>query len=133
MKPLLWASTAIFLLAGCSTPIEKKFDLMPISAAKAIFARNGYKSWPEKPYLFEDRICGGERVEVPIEKIDRAVYQPALNQLIFARSFSSRGWGCAHFIRFNNLTEAAALEMTGAARALGAPMETMMINYGLPN
>lgn len=94
--------------------------MMPESVAMSIFGKHGARRWAENPY-FESQLpqCAGERVSAGFESIFSAQYLSQRKQLSFFVKHDK--FFCPVVgISFENLTKTEALELTNAARALGA-------------
>jgi hypothetical protein len=102
----------LMLVSSCGTigKLDKsQSDMMPKSVAISIFEKYGYKEWAEKPYLFKK----GVKTFVEYIEIKHARYVPTQKALQF--------WKFGSFVFIPNVfTEAQALELANAARALGA-------------
>ena len=112
----------VLFLYGCGTVgvIDRnESDMMPKSIAMSIFEKHGAREWAENPY-FEGSVslCGG-RVSAGLERIFFAQYMPQMKQLVFFAK-SNKFFCPGVLMPFVNITETEALELTNAARALGA-------------
>lgn len=100
------------LLSGCGTiaKLDKsQSDLMPKAVAISIFEKYGSKEWAERPFLFTK----GVKEFVEFIEIKHARYVPLQKKLQF--------WKFGSFVFITDVpTEAQALELANAARALGA-------------
>jgi hypothetical protein len=108
----------MLFLSGCGTiAIDKKQSaLMPRAAAMSIFEKYGFKQWAEKPAMFKAGFGGNEKQFIEFNQIEVARYCPTNKSLFF---LDERTWRPL-MVSFNNVTEAQALELTNAVRALGA-------------
>lgn len=122
----LWVLLFVLLLAGCGTlsVIDKnESDMMPRSVAMAIYEKHGFKEWAENPYLVSvSRIkCTGKKEYVEFSEIEKAEYVFSSNLFYFQLYQPVKRFQCPMlWIVFPNVTELQALELTKAARALGA-------------
>jgi hypothetical protein len=115
----IYISILIFLLTSCATiQIEKdQADLMPESVAISIFKKNGFGDWVKKPYVLNP-VFHKEKEYIQFNQIDRARYLPLGKRFTFFIPWPNHIYPM--FIFFNNITEQQAIELTNAARALGA-------------
>lgn len=104
---------------GTAATINKdKSDLMPKSVAMAIFEQYGFKQWAEKPFMTNVSLGGvTEKEYIEFNQIEKAIYAPKRNTLEFSCSSAFRPF---FLVTFPNITVYEALELTHAARALGA-------------
>ncbi len=114
----------LLLLGGCGTIATidiNQSDLMPTSIAMSIFEKHGFKQWTEKPFVSNiGSFCGTEKKFIEFNQIASAIYNPRFKYLTFI-SINKESRLCPRLeVNFPNLTESQALELTNAARALGA-------------
>jgi hypothetical protein len=115
-------------LSGCGgiTIDKTESDLMPKTVAMSIFEKHGQKLWAEKPFMYS-LSNRGEKIFIEFNQIDSAMYYQNHSRLVLSdnRIFGS---GSSR-ITFENVTEAQALELTNAVRALGATSIDQMFWY----
>jgi hypothetical protein len=113
----------MLFLTSCGTiNIDKvNSDLMPKSVAMSIFEKYGYRQWAEKPFVSSQAFCGNEKEYIEFTQLKKARYTPTSKSLHLFIDESNSAHICpTKMFSFNNLTESQALELTNAARALGA-------------
>lgn len=115
----------IFSGCGTVTVLDKnQSDMMPKSVAMSIFEKYGFKEWAEKPFVQGmGPSCGGAEKEfIEFSQIEVARSMPRINLLEFyLKNPKGSYFSCPLlFARFVNVTESQAVELTNAARALGA-------------
>lgn len=78
--------------------------------------------WAEKPFLANiGSLCGTEKEYVEFSDIETAMYDPVHNVLFFVKDQREKRYFCPVLrVYFPKISEAQALELTNAARALGA-------------
>lgn len=118
-------------LSGCGgiTIDKNQSDLMPRAVAISIFEKHGQKLWAEKPFMYSIS-NSGEKFFIEFNQIEAAMYYQKHSRLelrVF-RIFEFLGHGSSQ-ITFENVTQAQALELTNAVRALGATSIDQMLWY----
>ena len=113
------------IFSGCGTikVIDKnESDLMPKSVAMGIFEKYGFRQWAENPFLVNmGSFCGTEKEYIEFNQIEYAHYLRIYNRLEFQSNQREKRFFCPVLhVFFDNVTEPQALELTNAARALGA-------------
>lgn len=104
---------------------------MPKSVAISIFEKYGFKEWADKPFVANiGAFCGTEKEFIEFNQINTAIYLPRWKKLTFI-CINKKSSLCPQLeFHFENLTESQALELTNAARALGAiKIEKLQWNY----
>lgn len=118
----LYCSLILFL-SGCGTIAiinKDESDLMPKTVALSIFTKYGFQEWAEKPFLANiGSLCGTEKEYIEFSDIEAAIYNR--NALSFVKDQREKRHFCPVLrVNFPKISEAQALELTNAARALGA-------------
>lgn len=113
----------LLLLSGCTTTrvIDiQRARLMPESISRQIVEKNIGSGWLKQPYLWKEALCGGDKVEITLDKIDSARYFASQERLVLVASRNQIPGLCIHEINIKVSSAGAARETVSALHSLGA-------------
>ena len=114
---------ALLLLSGCTTAHvidTQRARLMPESIAKQVVEKNIGREWLKQPYLWKEALCGGDRLNITLDKIDSARYFASQEQLVLVASRNQIPGLCTHRINIKVSSVDVARETISALHSLGA-------------